>query len=434
MPSSLSFEHVVPSDVVMFRDHKESTRRLTVKVDLVTFIMLFTARIWVPLVGQLYLCEIVAGFYLLRHSPRILSTPSAVRKLLFAGFFWLIGQVIIDVYLGTSGFYALKGFANILCTVVLTVALCDSFSLVSPERRKWIPIWAGCGIVIGSVLQPVQHFQSNPFKWGLGLGIGLILLGTICAYPKSRKHLPILVLVFSLGLIFLANSRSLGGFFLLAFILSFSTRKLFKFKSLSLAFFVTLTTFILFLGSQLVVQISPDSEVGKKLAADSASQIGFLNSRTEVFFELQAVRDSPLIGYGSDPSKPPQELIASVLQNLNSLGVRPFYRTLYGDMLPVHSQILGAWIRGGAFVLVFWFVLLRMFYRAIFLIPNSDTGFRLLGWFCLLYQLWATFFSPLASVSRFDVAFTTGIIYLHLNGLLRGDTAKNRVREGQPQI
>ena len=375
-------------------------------------VMGLTSRLWIPFGGQLYICELFAGGYFLINSPRILGTASIMRKLLLAGLIWILTQWFIDLMYQTQSHFTLKNISNITFTILLTAALCDGVLNMTLNRRKWIGIWVGSGIIVGSFLEPNLYFASNPMKWGIGLGICLILMGVSSYFPKFSKVMKIVFLFLSLALIISFDSRSLGGFLLLAFFLSLrktpgSNSGIKRFVLIAVP-----TLLLLIFGLNFIASIVPNSQVATKINSDKGTKIGFLNSRTELFFELAAIKASPIIGYGSDPSRPPQELISSVVQSLNNQGISPFYKIFYADTLPVHSEIFGSMVRGGIFSIFFWLILLRFFWITSFSINKADNGLRMLGWFCFFYEIWALFFSPLASVSRFDVAFTTSVMCL----------------------
>ena len=253
------------------------------------------------------------------------------------------------------------------------------------------------------------------FRSGLGMGFGLILISLISLLPKFAIMSRIFLLCFCISLLLYFDSRSLAGFFLLSVFYGFRKKEYSHSNFKRIFFLIIPSALFVIYGLSLFASIAPNSQVATKINADKGSSISFLNSRTELFFEVAAIQKSPFFGFGSDPASPPQDLIGAVIQNLNQKGVRPVSKSLYGDTLPVHSEIFGSMVRGGLFPLFFWFTILILFWRSSFRFNQAESGARILAWFCFFYEIWAIFFSPLASTSRFDLAFTSAIVasFLH---------------------
>lgn len=136
----------------------------------------------------------------------------------------------------------------------------------------------------------------------------------------------------------------------------------------------------------------------EKYEQQAHSSIGLLSGRGEVIAALLAIRDAPILGYGSwMPDVNDYRLKAMELTGADDESIR-LHLSMTANryyLLPGHSHILSAWVENGIFGGVFWvyvlLVLWRLFRQNMGVVPELY-GYLALS---LPTMLWAILFSPL---------------------------------------
>ena len=151
-------------------------------------VMLFTLGLIsffrIELIGQIYLVEIVASVLLLivlwvRRFE--LTIPITHRILLILGFFWLCGAILTDIYRSTPWEDLARGWASIIFLLLLIVFLYQLI-LVDTVKVYIIILGYGIGQAFGIILQPSELAEIDPWKFGLGSAITVLLVAWIGLY------------------------------------------------------------------------------------------------------------------------------------------------------------------------------------------------------------------------------------------------------------
>jgi hypothetical protein len=142
--------------------------------------------------------------------------------------------------------------------------------------------------------------------------------------------------------------------------------------------------------------------------------------RPEFVGGLIAISESPVIGYGSWPLD--RTRIFARACEIMEVKLNPLYYKLGYPLVPTHSHILGAWVEAGLVGSFFWFYVLWIVGRAVYL-PIRDEK-RLQFWVVSsnLALIWAIFFSPISA--RLETSFLLGLlfcqVYAYDAGVSRG--------------
>jgi O-antigen ligase len=143
----------------------------------------------------------------------------------------------------------------------------------------------------------------------------------------------------------------------------------------------------------------------EKYQIQSSGSLGFLiGGRSDVVAALYAIRDSPVLGYGSWPRDTAgfRERAERMLeQHGYDLNPRPARED---DLIPSHSFLLGSWVEAGPIGVAFWVLVLAVVARVFVAVARrpftSVTPLVLL----LSYGMaWSVFFSPFGGQERLMV-------------------------------
>jgi O-antigen ligase len=154
----------------------------------------------------------------------------------------------------------------------------------------------------------------------------------------------------------------------------------------------------------------------KSLDQYNAGPILF-TARSEIAFELAAIKSNPIIGSGSNPNITFQILNDAQLFN-QFLGVttdatNAYKAALSDGKIPQHSVILSAWIEGGIVLAVFWIIILFWTLRKFGEILRTKTPLSQFAIYIGLSSIWAMLFSPLGAGSRMELAVGLSAVYLN---------------------
>lgn len=393
------------------------------------FVIMLASAYWVRILGQLYLVEIILLAYstlslFKKSSFSYLSDKRMSRYFLYL-FLAFLGQVISDVIRETNTISAAKGSALILCTMI------NLHGLILLTRKDIYILhiavagWA-TGIIIGFFLQPSEYANQFPWKFGLGYPVSVLIAIYLSKSQKSSLEIVSLtVALVAVDLFF--NSRSLAAITFISTSLALrgksKNKNRVKLKSKPLKSIVTLILLVMFFYSIYATLASRGNlgfEVQKKYLVQSSSSLGILISgRTEVVSEYYAIRESPIIGYGSYApltSKIREKVVNTLLKN----GIDPSIRELrYGVdyRIPVHSGIFEFWLWFGILGVPFFLYLLINCFRVILTHQISP----LLA-FLTIQGFWDILFSPYAADRRIQIPLT--ILLVHYNLLEKSVSSK----------
>jgi len=313
-----------------------------------------------------------------------------------AGFVTSCGYLVADLAAASEPWQYLKGWGRVALLIVDSAAL---MVLVAHGRQNlwWLALGVGLGGVASLTIDSVPITQ-----WKLGYGEYVAILMVTLA-PLLPAFLPgLLILAFGVGCV-LIDYRSLGAVCLLiaAILLWRSGAKSGKPFHIQLRFMVaallalTAVTGLLVLTQEQYSERRQESNIGRYVG---------------IVVAWQAIKESPLIGYGSWAA---DEKFARMLRNEAAVsgGKLALPLDLGRSLLP-HSQFLQAWIEGGLFGLVFFVFYAWYMVRVLLWIVwlESFDPLAPLFLFLLVGGLWNLLASPFLGVMRIYIAFAVGVI------------------------
>lgn len=363
-------------------------------------------QVKVVVVGELYLGEVLllaaaAVTFLVRGVGRQLVpwVPSAFAA---AGFLMLLGYVIADLAAATMPAQYLRGWAR---TALFGLDFLSLILIVSHGQRLLGWFMAGLAIgILADMLIAGTGLTATSWKSGYGFAAGMLAV-LLAGYLPTLVGGAILA-VFGIFAIVL-DFRSLGAIFLIAggIILARSWED-------STANNRILRTLLVIIGTAAALAavattvVQSDSEYHKRRQESNVGRYVGLQ------VALEAIADSPFIGYGSwAADKAYVQLLrrefAKASRGLD-IGGDP------GASLLPHSQLLQAWVEGGVlaamFFVLFGVALLQalrwlvLFHRRGPLTPLYAV--------LLVKGMWDLCFSPFLGQHRIHVACVLAVISL----------------------
>ncbi len=377
--------------------------------DLVTLVIGLTATATIHFVGDLPVSEVILvallPLFMAARGRRVLK--SEFKILFFMLALWLFGQIASDLYRHTATLDWLRGDAAIIFfgfdLLGLTVLLRNN------QRRKVIFL---AGVAIGSIVvtivHPSDYALDQPWKFGYANGvINLVLLISCFFYARRRFMIAGLLILGIAGVNLLENYRGPVGGLLIVIALVFPVipEGLGKFRilprrggALRVAVLLGLALGAVWAASRLVDfvtsagLISEEAKEKNELQQKAGSLL--LGGRPEIQVSLQAVKDSPIIGYGSwaKDTKYVEMLFDIEVQNgvLDSSDLEE----LSTDFIPTHSHLMGAWVWAGILGAAFWSYILWLTAKATIRVAIQRPSLAPIYVSVITGMFWQIMFSP----------------------------------------
>ncbi len=394
----------------------------TIRVSAIAILVLLCGAltpIKLNLIGEIFASELLLPLLALavRFSPggnRALREPLFAIFLL-ASFATLGGYVLSDLVRGTRPDQFLRGWGRVGLIVSDFIALAVIFA--QDRRHLW---WYALGAGIGSILflRLVSHAPLALWKFGyadavlatsaaLGVflplraaSVWIALLGVYSMWTDFRSFAGICLTIAGYLWIRAARPlRPLAG--------SGSTFKLLLAAGAVLALVL------------VTLSLTGGSGTGRRNESDAGRRAAFETG-------VEAVKRSPLIGYGSWAEN--RELAAMYLNRVNELrGLKAGAAVERNTVFNPHSQILHAWFEGGIFGTALLVTMLWQLFRNggwLTMRRPVDVLTPLLFYFTLS-MLWNLFMSPFSAPHRLGIAIGAAILVMMCIER-RGADGKNR--------
>ena len=344
--------------------------------------------------------------------------------------FWLIGQILTDIYRQTAQIDWLRGDAAIgfffMDLVFFTMLLRGN------ERRKILFI---SGLAVGAlvyariVIDPV--IDSHSWKLGYSVGMNLLAVLISCLFFKRRYYIVALGIFAGMAMINLMfNYRSAALILILTAVLSVpvipeqigpwrvlpphgSKRRLIVLVVLTLGAGLTALSAVDFLTSR--GYLGEDAE--SKNQTQSQVKGGLLvGGRPEILVSSRAVMDSPILGHGSWAKDPHyMEMLDDALAE-SGLRNDPDVDEQFGSgLIPSHSHLMGAWVWAGILGALFWAVVFWLVIRAIVQVATRPSYLAPVYMYLLVLFAWDILFSPFGTWRR----LTEGALLVIILDLLK---------------
>ena len=372
----------------------------------------------IRLIGAFPLCEAVTipiGLLLFFKLPQYFSNKH-FRNVVLLGLLWFFGAFISDVYNGSLTNDILKGLGTVAFIVTNLV-----FSYWALKDNHYRIIWFLIGAFLSAFLQLFmftsmtlqQQMVENGLTgvwevWAVYFIAPAVLLFAFRYYGSHRKLVISVIFLYAVYSIFNMSRNqfliySLVGLLLVAFgsIKSYKEgvvkQKFLQSKSLRYLF-------LIFLGL-IVVKGSYEYLAGQGYLGEDAyrkyemqkvdSKLGLASGRKEFWIGLYAVRDSPVLGFGSF-AKDNNNYALNFLQTFDPDNIMAINSFRYKTDIPAHSHIICAWVWHGFAGLLFWSYIVYLILLFLWKYLMKDPPLIAFSLLMSFIFLWNIFFSPIA--------------------------------------
>lgn len=338
----------------------------------------------------------------------------AVKFLLLA----LCGQIISDFYRNSDIQSFTKGFLLVFFTIINLIVISR---IVDNKLNRYLVVVVlyAVSCMASYLIQPQIFEDANPWKFGFGYPMTAIFFAVL-TYKKQVKPQTILTLSLLLASAdFLFGARNLALVTVLTSVMSSLSRRN-NLKNLRqnnsenlvksdqsqtrrsalgmFAIVVIVGTLVFFGYKNAVTNGYLGAEAKDKFNQQSSTNTNLLfTSRSEVFSEYVAIRNSPIIGHGSYALLTEdirQNLLPWLIENrlqTNLIQLESGIRYL----IPVHSGIFGLWVWFGILAVPFFIFTFNLAFTAV----RSKRSSPIIYYFAILL-CWDIFFSPFGMYAR----------------------------------
>jgi hypothetical protein len=382
--------------------------------DVVVLVIALTATSTVHFVGDLPISEVI----LLALLPVILAARGRrvlqpeFKALFFLLGLWLLGQAVSDIYRHTAELDWIRGDATIIFFGFDLLGL--AVLLRKNDRRKVIFLaGAAIGSILVTMLHPSAFAQDQPWKFGYGLGvITLVLLVSSHFYARRRYLIAGLLIVGVAGVNLLENFRGPIGQLLIVIALVFPVipaqlgrlRILPRSGAARVAILLMLSLSAAWVAGRLVDLVTSAGLISEEARQKNEAQANagslLLGGRPEIQVSLQAVKDSPILGFGSwaqDPKYIEMLYDIEVEQGVIDESDLSEFET---NFIPTHSHLMGAWVWAGILGAAFWFYILWLTARATIRVAILRPPLAPVYAYLVLGMFWQILFSPFGLNAR----------------------------------
>jgi hypothetical protein len=383
------------------------------------FLVSFFSFAHIDVGSQFYISELLLALYLFFSISKFrLLSESLPRKILLLGFFWLISQVLTDMIRDTPSENYLRGWAAI---IFFLIDFCAVYIMVrcKPYLLRVLLLGAALGAVLGVISFPSEYSEIEPWKFGYGFPITMLLLLYLSTGDKYKAKWAPMLLVFLGALSIYLNARSLGGITILTAVVLYlsknSTFVSYAKQRRNPIKLVGLSVAVLLIASGIasLYQLAAESgylpenvtakyELGK--TRDDGLLGNLLGGRSEILISSQAVIDSPFIGHGSWPENSKYTYMRYDIADKLGLDISDGsidYSIQKNSLIPTHSVIMQAWVWAGFMGAFFWFFVLRYIVRVSLATLTVSNAYQPIIIFTSISGIWNLLFSPFGAGERF---------------------------------
>lgn len=358
--------------------------------------------------------ELFAVFYLFFSFKSLLNLEHHglrrfLKLLLFLGLLLIFVQYFTDLYLDVPTIETAKSTASILTLVSL---IFSGITLLSQDGQRLKSFLLG--YILSSLLTYFafsdEYVKTDSWKF-LFANMSTVAILLALGYAQMPNIFRIVVIV-ALSLIHLAfGARSAALLTLLPVITLVLPRNVMAKKRGLVAIFLSILALSM-LTEQFYQQLSLDGRLGISQQEKALQQFGsgplLLFARSELLYEIGAIKENPWFGKGSNPILS-ESLLTNVSLKQESYGLQvkktaAFRSYLESGSIPLHSMIFSSWVEAGLVGAMFWMIFLFFILRYIRVVAASNSALGLLTTYFLLSALWSLFFSPLGAGSRLFIA------------------------------
>lgn len=362
-----------------------------------------------------------------------------VRKTFYFMMAYLAGQILTDLVRGTVPLDMARGWARIgmmAAAFLLTGALIGT----NQNRIATFAFGGSFAAIAGMLVMDPTELRSafgsvEGYKFVIGGSVSIcafLFAGYGRRWGRWVTLAPLAAGIFG----FLMNCRSLAGITLMAWTLSW----LIHFKPGQARVFqprVFLTLGAIIAAAGIIFSaysyMAPRGMLGQKAkwkfetqAQETGGKFSVFSGRSELYFSLPKIIESPIIGWGSWVKDPAYVMRKCLERGMNWPVTKLFVGRNEG-LIPSHSHLFGAWVEGGIIGAAFWATMWILALRAVLL-----DGFAIFGpakpLLLFLYTnfAWDILFSPFGAERRIWNGFLIWVLVVVTAYLQR---EKQRSRE-----
>lgn len=364
--------------------------------------------------------ELISVIYMLFFANRVyrnehLGLRRFVGWLVFSGIILVISQVFIDLFMEASKLETAKSVAQIV-TLVALVFTGITWIIQKDLRLESFLIGYVLSSGITFMFFSNDYIKVDSWKFLFGNVVTIIILGAL-GFTRNTWLFKMTVII-SLSLIHLAfGARSLALFTLLTVVSLILPSRIVT-KRGGLAVLLLFIFSLLMITEQTYQELALGGTLGvsqqDKARQQYESGALLLFARSELLYEIGAIKQSPWIGQGSSPQLS-QSLLFAVSRDQESFGLHVKETAAYATYLksgtiPLHSMLFSSWVEAGLVGAFFWVVILYFFLRYFRVVIASQNNLTILSTYFLFSALWSLFFSPLGAGSRLFIALAVTCI------------------------
>ena len=365
----------------------------------------------------LIILQLIAYFFSkrqpLNHEQKIMT-----NRILLFGIIWFATQVFTDFYRESAGIDTAKSLSQIFVITGLILAFINCYQI---DEKRLVSYLYGYSVSYGLIYiqSVISETAGDWWKFYFGPSFSLLFLIFIGSL-KIGSTLKFILVSFLGFFSIVLGSRSLGLILMITAVgfLNYSSSR----NVLRSLIFVLIFFSLVNIGNNLIREASLSGKLGRtqQIKAEQQYFSGpiLLVARSELTYQWVSIVESPIFGFGSNPTPSDQVLINTYdiesKYGINSKKTAAYESLTKTGKTPQHSIIFGAWLEGGvtSILLLVYLFLQMLKWNSANSIRTSQCKLSLLARFLHINFLWALFFSPLGAGSRMSLAVTIGVCFL----------------------
>jgi hypothetical protein len=385
-------------------------------MNILCFLIPFLDPLRIKILGELCTGEIlipILGVFTFRKSIYILKENYFLKLFAILILIYLTCQYSTDIYRDTTNDDRFKGLAKISITFISFITFIGAFW--DNPRGILFFFWGIASSLIPAMFVTDQSYQldSESWKWlySMPLTVGMFLLSGNLLQRKFLNHdskyiVYGTIILFSLTSFFL-NYRSLAGLTLVSGFILFYLFNRGKYVIKNTKSAINLFIILIIISSIILLFYkwgASNGYLGEKALAkyeyqsDESGDFNLSSGRTELFFSLEKILESPLIGWGSWAKD--REYVLGRYRELQ--GDKPvWFPDGQEGLIPSHSHIFGGWMEAGIGGGLFWLIFFILLARNIPFISFQKFGILMpILIYITVLELWDIVFSPYGAGRR----------------------------------
>jgi hypothetical protein len=378
----------------------------------------------INIIGEIYIGEIAAFIYILNNLKISLLSRYKYSELWIFCILFMLSQIISDFINNTIIIDSVKG---VMSPLIFTITIFAVIKLVERKSNKVYYILIGTYIsyAINDLISPSAYYDTNPWKWGIGLVLIQIFSAWHTFILKKYKNITLIIFIiiyFYISIINSSRSLALFSFFSLLLFYIFKIdmiNELFdqfkkRFGLIKIITVLLISIIVINEFSTLFFQnyssiIASQNDYSENYLSQSGGNYGILlGGRSEILVSSLAFIEKPWFGHGSwakDPSGYYGEILIGQLYSLGYLNSD--YHLYDTEFIPVHSYIMGGFVWAGVLGGLYWLVFLIITFIEFLRIKDKIQYYYI---FNITMLIWNVIFSPFGANNRWISAVFFGIL------------------------